>query len=290
MVCSAVIVVEHCLISLGSPTILFSTAACQRLKSILRRKPDLDESTGIRPLLLDLQGVPRHKQDPIDSSIEMSFYPPSSSKPTLFGRFASDKAGDDNDQWFQLEQFIAEIRKLLELLNIPNIPFLVEERLAGSKGDKNTLLDLIGQCNEVWDEDMFRAQYQDWFDMVKLQQDLNAGRGISSMDDNAQESQPTSLSELSETIREAEIELSIAMASKDQLERVHKHLEALRKDKLARYKVLAQIVFDIGYRELNDGIVIEPPADDATVEFPKLTIPGVFGDQLTLSGEVLPVG
>lgn len=49
-------------------------------------------------------------------------------------------------------------------------------------------------------------------------------------------------------------------------------------------------MFDIGYRELNDGIVVEPPSDDATVDFPRLSVPGLFGDQLTESGEVLPVG
>merc|ERR1711966_102674 len=114
---------------------------------------------------------------------------------------------------------------------------------------------------------MFRAQFKDWFDMVSRQQKLNAGRVDATTDDAA-----TTLSELSKTIREAEIELSIAMASKDQLERVHKRLEALRADKLARYKVLAQIVFDVGYRELNDGVVVEPPAeDDMIVEFPNLS-------------------
>jgi len=276
-------------VTLGWQDVPYMRELLRRLKSILRRKPDVDESTGIRPLLLDLQGVPRHKQDPIDSSIDMPFYPPLNSKPSLFERFTSEKPGENNDQWFHLEQFLSEVGKLLELLTIPNIPFLVEERMAGKKGDKNTLLDLIEQCKEMWDEEMFRAQYKDWFDMVKRQQELNAGGADFSMDNNTQGS-PTSLSELSEIIREVEIELSIAMASKDQLERVHKRLEALRADKLARYKVLAQIVFDVGYRELNDGIVVEPPADDSTVEFPKLSVLGVFGDQLTLSGEVLPVG
>merc|ERR1711957_912270 len=189
--------------------------------------------------------------------------------------------------------FLREIRKLLALITLPNIPFLVEEQTAGSKGDKNALLDIIEQCREVWDEDMFRAQYKDWFDMVKRQQEINAGgqadaTGADNNNITQQESSPTSsLSELSETIREAEIELSVAMASKDQLERVHKRLEALHADKIARYKVLAHIVFDVGYRELNDGIVVEPPAeDDMTVEFPRLSsVPGVFGDQLTMSGE-----
>jgi hypothetical protein len=253
----------------------------QRLKSILRRKPELDESTGIRPLLLDLQGVPRHNQDLTDSSLEMPFYNPRGSN------------GECTDQWFHLEQFLSEVSRLLELVNMPNIPFLVEERLAGSKGYKNTLLDLVEQCKEVWDEEMFEAQYMDWFDMVKRQQELNAGKGWAVpeiVDGSAQDATPTSLSELSKIIRDAEIELSIAMASKDQLERVHKRLEALRADKAARYKVLAQIVFDVGYRELNNGILVESPPDDATIEFPKLSVLGVFGEQLTLSGEVLPVG
>jgi hypothetical protein len=185
------------------------------------------------------------------------------------------------------------VGKLLELLTIPNIPFLIEERLAGSKGEKSAILDLVEQCKEVWDEEMFEAQYMDWFDMVKRQQELNAGKGWDvpkTVDRNVQDAAPTSLSELSRVIREAEIELSIAMASKDQLERVHKRLEALRADKAARYKVLAQIVFDVGYRELNDGILVESPPDDATINFPKLSLLGVFGEQLTLSGDVLPVG
>ena len=257
----------------------------QRLQSILRRKPDLGESSSIRPLLLDLQGVPRHNKDPIDSSIELTFYP-QETKPSFFD-WSGPKNQDENeaDEWFYLEHFLSEVDTLFELLSIPNIPFLV-----GSKGDKNTLLDLIEQCQDVWDEDMFRAQYQDWFDMVKRQQELNSGEGNVNTADSTEDESPVSLSKLSETIREAEIELSIAMASKDQLERVHKRLEALRADKTARYKVLRHIVYDIGYRELNDGILVEPPADDATVEFPKLSEPGLFGDQLVMSGEVLPVG
>jgi hypothetical protein len=201
--------------------------------------------------------------------------------------------GECTDKWFHLGQFLSEVGTLLELLNIPNLPFLIDERLVGSKGDKTTILNLVEQCNEVWDEEGFEAMYKDWFDMLKRQQELNSGKGWDvpeTVDGNAQDTAPTSLPELSRVMREAEIELSIAMASKDQLERVKVRLEALRADKAARYKVLAQIVFDVGYRELNDGILVESLPDDATIEFPKLSVLGVFGEQLTLSGEVLPVG
>ncbi|KAL9189197.1 hypothetical protein ACHAXT_011687 [Thalassiosira profunda] len=247
-------------ILLGWRDVPYMRELLRRLASILRRKPDdIEESTGIRPLLLDLQGVPRHQRDPIDSSIEMPFYP-------------AERKPSASDDWFHLEQFLSAVRTLLELVDLDNTPFLVEDRTGSNP---HILQDLAAQCREEWDEELFRAQFQDWFDLVKRQQGLN---------------EDGEMTELSEALREAEIELSVAMASKDQLERVRKRLEALRADKEARYKVLRHIVFDLGYRELNDVIVVEPPADDATVEFPRLSVPGVFGDQLTMSGERLPVG
>lgn len=267
---------------LGWQDVPFMRELLRRLKSILRRKPELYESTGIRPLLLDLQGVPRHKQDLTDSSIEMPFY-----------NSRISHGEDCSDQWFYVQKFTFEVDRLIGLLTIPNIPFLVEERLAGGNGDKNTLLELLRQCTEVWDKEMFKAQFMDWFDMVRRQQELNANLAKpSTVDASVKEDavSPTTLSDLSEVIRGAEIELSIAMASKDQLERVHQRLEALRADKAARYKVLAQIVFDVGYRELNNGILIDYPTDNAAIEFPYLSVLGVFGEQLTLSGEVLPIG
>lgn len=210
--------------------------------------------------------------------MEIPFYPPPSCN------------SNHPDEWFQLDRFVAEVGKLLDLLAVPNTPFIIEERISGSKCEKNTLHVLIEQCKEAWDAEMFSAQYKDWFDMVKRQQELNEVWSNTSTIDESIHKAPTSLSELSEVIREAEIELSVAMASKDQLERVHKRIEALRADKAARHKVLAQIVFDVGWREMNDGVLVECPADYETIKFPKLSVPGVFGDQLILSGENLPVG
>jgi hypothetical protein len=97
------------------------------------------------------------------------------------------------------------------------------------------------------------------------------------------------LSQISETIREAEIELSIAMASASQLELVRQRLEALIDDKNARYMVLAQIVNDVALRELNENIVVLPATNDMTFDFPKLSSPGLFGKQLMMSQEVLPI-
>eukprot|EP00986_Skeletonema_menzelii_P005148 scaffold1812_cov153-Skeletonema_menzelii.AAC.14 len=188
-----------------------------RLKSILCRKPGHGESTGIRPFLLDLQGVPRHNKDALDSSIEVCLYQPLEKNP--------------RNPYAHVEEFVTDAQVLQKVLNIPGVPVLAEERLSGSKSDKDTMLDLVKKFNEVWDEEMFLAQYKDWYDLVKRQQELNAG----TLSEDG-EQQP-SLSELAEAIRETEIEL------------------------------------------------ISPPAEDATAEFPELSQLGLFGDQLTMSGE-----
>ena len=241
----------------------------QRLKSILCRKPGHGESTGIRPFLLDLQGLPRYDKDAIDSSIEISLYKPMES---------------DTDPFVNLEEFVKDVQVLQKVFNIPGMPVLAKDGLSGSKSDKATMLELVKKFNEVWDEEMFIAQYKDWYDLAKRQEELN----VSTTSEDGK--QQPSLSELAESIRETEIELSIAMASKDQLDMVRKRLEDLRNSKEKRHAVLASIVQDVGMRELDEVLVVSPPKDDATAEFPELSELGLFGDQLTSSGEVLPLG
>lgn len=206
----------------------------------------------------------------MDSSIDVCLYQPLGKNPS--------------NPYVHLEEFVSDVQMLQKLLNMPGMPVLAEERLSGSKSDKAKMLELVKKFNEVWDEEMFLAQFKDWYDLVKRQQKLNDG---TVSEDGEQ--QP-SLSELAEAIRETEIELSIAMASKDQLDMVRKRLDDLRSSKAKRHAVLASIVQDVGMRELDEIIVVTPPAEDATAEFPKLSELGLFGDQLTMSGEVLPLG
>ena len=59
-----------------------------------------------------------------------------------------------------------QVQLLRKVLNSPGMPILAEERLAGSKSDKATMHELVKKFNEVWDEEMFIAQYKDWFDLV----------------------------------------------------------------------------------------------------------------------------
>ncbi|KAL7489530.1 hypothetical protein ACHAW6_015157 [Cyclotella cf. meneghiniana] len=247
------------------------------LKSILCRKPGPDESSGIRPLLLDLQGVPRKNDDLMDLSVEVPFYqPPPKPNLSLFclSALINDSSQSNKvDQWYYLEQFIQRVETLLKLVAQPDAPFLIADNRGVGRWQ-----ELVENCIEVWDSELFRAQYQDWFDMVTRQRELNTGTDASS------------LSQISDNIREAEIELSIAMASKSQLELVRQRLQALTVDKTARYFVLAQIVNDVALRELNENIIVLPMPRDMSSDFPELSALGVFGKQMILSKEVLPIG
>ena len=253
--------------------------SAQRLDSILCRKPDSDESVGIRPLLLDLQGTPRHKRDPLDSSLEISFYPSTrtADKKTLFGNFGSDTG---RDKWFDLEKFLTEVEKLRKLIAMPDTPFLVKERGAGSRSN---FVEMVSQLDDIWDSETFRAQYQDWYDMVERQAELVGGDSDNEI----------SLVEHAELIRQTEIELSVAMANKEQLKIVDKSLRGLGQDLTSRYTVMKKIVYDLTCRELNQVISVKAPVLDhiyQDIELPELSLKGVFGDQLEIVGETLPVG
>ena len=230
-------------------------------------------------MLLDLQGTPRHKRDPLDSSLEISFYPSTrtADKKTLFGNFGSDTG---RDKWFDLEKFLTEVEKLRKLIAMPDTPFLVKERGAGSRSN---FVEMVSQLDDIWDSETFRAQYQDWYDMVERQAELVGGDSDNEI----------SLVEHAELIRQTEIELSVAMANKEQLKIVDKSLRGLGQDLTSRYTVMKKIVYDLTCRELNQGISVKAPVLDhiyQDIELPELSLKGVFGDQLEIVGETLPVG
>eukprot|EP01082_Thalassiosira_pseudonana_P014385 g12923.t1 g12923 contig7:473493-476108(-) len=270
---------------LGWRDVPYMRELLRRLKSLLCRKPGQDDSTGIRPLLLDLQGLPRLNKDFIDSSIEVPFYRPAPTTSSVFELIASRRDTTTSDEpWFYLEQFLCQVDTLLQLLKQKDTMFLDVGGMAGSKGDKGSLRELTDTLQEVWDGELFRAQYSDWYDMVKRQKELSEGVGELEEDE-------MSLTELSERIRETEIELGIAMASRDQLEMLRSRLESLSIDMMARHVILAQLVSDVALRELNENIVVLAMNKSASMELPSLSsAQGLFTTQLLASKEVLPVG
>ena len=104
-----------------------------------------DESSGIRPLLLDLQGVPRHNNDSVDISTEVPFYK------------SLHQNSNSENKWYYLEQFIQNVEVLLKLIAQPGTPFLMGNDDKGSRRWQQ----LVKNCIEAWNADLFQAQYQD---------------------------------------------------------------------------------------------------------------------------------
>jgi hypothetical protein len=111
----------------------------RRLKGVLCRKNGYDTSIGIRPILLDLQGVPR------DDDICSTY-------------FTTEK-----DDTHRLEIFVDHLQILRKLCQVRNA-FLVERNF--------DMPSSIKQGCKEFDHELFCCRFLDWLDMVKRQHAL----------------------------------------------------------------------------------------------------------------------
>lgn len=117
----------------------------QRLKCLLCRKAGPETSSGIRPLLLDLQGVPR------DESLVRS------------EEIQADKVA----MLVRLNTLVNQL-KLLGTLCKTRRAFVTEKR-----GEIDVPSTIGKSCNQ-FDSELFEAQCEDWYDMVQEQHALVA--------------------------------------------------------------------------------------------------------------------
>lgn len=229
----------------------------RRLRSILCRKAGSETSTGIRPLLLDIQGVAR------DDTLALSQQEP----------FGAHSSGTKYDATLQ------RLKRMLSLLRCLNTLCKTKGGFQTETGKKE--LDVpptVLKACSVLDVEIFEAQFKDWHAMVQRQRELSTG-----------EDGPL-FAELSEEIRIAEIEVSIAIAAQPALEMVRQRLDMLEKDRMKRFQVLKDIAGEVCLREMYMNLVLAPPAKDAVLELPEISSLGVFGLQLQIAGVPLPLG
>mmetsp|Transcript_20548 Transcript_20548/g.30169 ORF Transcript_20548/g.30169 Transcript_20548/m.30169 type:complete len:490 (+) Transcript_20548:545-2014(+) len=226
----------------------------RRLKTILcRNKSSPGISTGIRPLLLDLQGVPR------DKTLESSEILP-------FGKY-SRKTSPEEAVELRLGKLLEQLRCLCNICK-------AKGSLGFDKKDSDVTASLLKGCSSL-DEEMFRAQYLDWYYMVKRQREIVSGPEFQT---------------LSETMRRAEIEVGIAVASRSGLEVARQRLDLWEKDRTKRFDVLKEMVQEVCLREMNLQMELSPPDKDVVLELPYTSALGLFGLQLQMAGELLPIG
>ena len=110
----------------------------QRLRCCLCRKVGPETSTGIRPLLLDLQGVPRDEDRP--------------------------KKQDKTPVEQRVARFLEQLEKLTTICQARHV-FVLDR-----KGDYFEVpSSILKECSKL-DAELWEARCLDWFDLVKRQQ------------------------------------------------------------------------------------------------------------------------
>lgn len=225
----------------------------RRLRPLLCRKAGSELRTGIRPLLLDLQGIPRDTGS-------------SSSDVFPFGTYRFKSSSEATR--LRLESLLSQLQKLVDLCSM-------KEGLTICIG--SNVPQSITRGLAMIDAELFTAQHGDWMEMVMEQRKLESS------------SEP-SFADLSETIQRAEIDAGVTAAPRKQLNMLRERLDFLEKDRVKRFEVLQEMVSEVCTRELNMDIELIAPDQDVILELPSMSPLGVFGLRLQVAQEPLPLG
>jgi hypothetical protein len=96
---------------------------------------------------------------------------------------------------------------------------------------------------------------------------------------------------LADQIRLAEMEMSIAVASDQQLGMVRKRLEIIATDRQKRFDILKEMVEEVCLREMNLHVCLQAPDPQRTMVLADTSsAKGFLGMPLQMAGEPLPVG
>ena len=219
----------------------------RRLKALLVRKAS-QEATGIRPLLLDLQGESREKSLECIQIFPQEYYSYLSPERAIKKR---------------IEKFMKMLVRLCDICIV-----MVEKR------EYELPSSILRECADV-DTELFYAQYEDWYNGARRQQEL--------IQEGFFDRQP-------ETLRRAEVNLGVLKASHPTLIAVQGKLETLKKERMKRFEFLQETVSEVCSRELGVNINLIPPDDSYMLSLPQTSIIGVFGQRLLMENETLPIG
>jgi len=223
----------------------------KRLRCCLCRKISPETSTGIRPLLLDLQGISRDEViacKSLEKKQVISF--------------------DESSLQECIKTFLRQLQKITTLCQTRHTFICDQQR----RSSFDAPASLVKECNKL-DCELWEAYCLDWFDLVKRQRNLSGD-----------------FDTLSEEIRRAEMESSIRAAPSNSLGLVRERLERLKKDRDLRWKVLQEMIEDICTREMNWKVELQEPEDCIVLELPSTSVLGLLGLTLKMAGEQLPIG
>lgn len=268
-------------------------------------------TTGIRPLLLDLQGVPRDEEEATERNHGMvmrwwlrqqqhrSHHYKSNSNSSN-SKIPVSKKQREKVLERNLQMFLEKLQTLAKLCTTKNA-FKVEN----NKNHKNTELDIpatiVRGCTKQFDAELFRCRVLDWHTFVQRQHEILEQVEQQQHKEQQQQEQrgdPKMMTpdtelffeELAENIRQAEIQMSLAGATPQSLEVVRQRLDLIHTDREKRFQVLKEIVEEVCLREMNLFVsVCNPSKTDALDLRATPSALGIFGRALQAAGEILPL-
>lgn len=217
---------------------------------------DISVSSGIRPLLLDLQGVPRDEYALL-----------------LLNASTGDKEVDKERASQDFKQ--TELDSLIE--DLSTLAALCSSRTSFRDEQRDPIdipSSILHGCTQG-DLRQFRCHMKDWQAMVDRQNIL---------------CQENDLEDLSEKMRHAELQSNLAGATRANLSAIRPRLEALSTDRDTRLQVLRDMMEEVCLRELNMFVSVQASSQSSGPLPATPSAPGVFGRALQLAGIPLPVG
>lgn len=203
-----------------------------------------ESSIGIRPLLLDLQGVPTDED-------------------VLQASRANVEATDSLLEDDRLDTLLEHLETLGKLCQTRSAFRIIKKGVSGGDALDNLPAAIVRGCSEDFDSELFRCQIEDWFAMLHRQHIITKGA-------------KPNLDSLSESIRRAEMQVSLAVATAQSLEVVMKRLQQIATDRETRFQILQEIIENqICLYELNSSVKLSAPESKCILEL-TLTDRGFF--------------
>jgi hypothetical protein len=173
----------------------------------------------------------------------------------------------------RLDELVENLRLLGSLMKNHKNAFPTDKR-----NDVDFPASVLKGCTEEFDGELFHCQVYDFFTLAKMQCDLIEGVPNRRVE------------RLEGEIRSAELELSLAVASNQNLEMVRQRLDMLATDRKKRFEVMKQMVEEVCLREMNLHVCLTAPDPQKTLLLKQTSALGLFGFHLQRNGEPLPIG
>jgi hypothetical protein len=208
--------------------------------------------------LLDWQGIPR---DDNLFQAETKNFP--------FVPYRGAKHEEEEAFILRVQRFVSLLKNLVDLSTVKGGYKIVD------KNDSDMLRALLKKCSSSLDLELLVAQCRDWYSYMKAQHALLESKAFGCIADE---------------MRQTEIELGIAVASKPALDMVRKRLVSLDSERKMRLELLRDIMNDVSLREFGISIKVSDINKDEILQLPETSACGVFDRKLLMEGEPLPLG